>query len=217
MRALKPDPTKDPTLTLEQELCATGEFSAVIGVDEAGRGAIAGPVAVGVHTVIAGTNEFPSNLRDSKLLSEARREALFPMIEQWGPGAVGYASAREIDEQGITAMLALAARRALLELHESGVDVNRALILLDGNHDWLSPALRRPLRVVVKTGADRAHASVAAASLRAKVSRDRLMQVSHDEHPAYEWHRNKGYGSAAHYTAIREHGLTPLHRATWIT
>lgn len=214
-RALTPDPSKDPTLEVEQACFAEG-FELVIGIDEVGRGAVAGPVAVGVHAVMRGTTGFPEGLRDSKLLSEKRREAMAPLVREWGPGSVGYASAEEIDEHGIGAMLGEAARRALLELYAAGVPVDRALILLDGSHDWLSPALRSPLRVRTRIGADRSCASVAAASVRAKVERDALMREAHEAHPEYGWTSNKGYGSRAHYEGITALGLTELHRRTWI-
>lgn len=208
-------PSKDPSLEVELACFAEG-FDLVIGVDEVGRGAVAGPVAVGVHAVARGTVAFPEGLRDSKLLSEKRREAMAPLVREWGPGAVGFASAEEIDTRGIAAMLGEAGRRALLELHAAGVAVERALILLDGSHDWLTPALRSPLRVRTRVGADRGCASVAAASVRAKVERDALMREAHEAHPEYGWASNKGYGSRAHYAGIADRGLTELHRHTWI-
>ena len=206
---------KDPTLAHEQRLFDAGA-PLVIGIDEVGRGAIAGPVAVGVHAVAAGTREFPEGLRDSKLLSEKRRDALAPLVAAWGAGAVGYASAEEIDARGITSMLGEAARRALLELHRAGVAVGHAVIILDGSHDWLTPCLRAPLDVRTRVGADRSCASVAAASVRAKVARDALMREAHDAHPEFAWDSNKGYGSRAHFAGIAAHGLTELHRHTWI-
>lgn len=212
---LKASVPKDPTLDIERACFASGA-TCVIGLDEVGRGAIAGPVAVGAHVVLADVAEFPEGLRDSKLLSEKRREAMSPLVEEWGAGAVGFGSAEEIDAHGITTMLGRAARRALLRLHEAGVAVDRALILLDGSHDWLSPVLRSPLTVQTRVGADRACASVSAASVRAKVARDRLMREVDELHPHYAWSANKGYGSQAHYAGIAEHGLTELHRATWI-
>lgn len=207
--------SKDPTLDFEQS-CFSKQIELVIGLDEVGRGAIAGPVAVGAHAVVAGMAEFPIGLRDSKLLSEKRRETLAPLVATWGSGAVGFASAAEIDTHGIIAMLGASARRALLELHRAGVPVNRALILLDGSHDWLSPVLRSPLNVITKVGADRTCASVSAASVRAKVKRDAVMREADAQHPHYAWASNKGYGAAAHYSGIASHGLTDLHRKTWI-
>ncbi|KAM9863825.1 ribonuclease HII [Leucobacter sp. BZR 635] len=207
--------SKDPTLETEFAYFASGH-ALVIGLDEVGRGAIAGPVAVGAQAVIAGVSEFPEGLRDSKLLSEKKREAIAPLVDAWGTGAVGFASAAEIDERGITAMLGESARRALLELHTAGVAVDRALIILDGSHDWLTPVLRAPLNVVTRVGADRACASVAGASVRAKVARDAVMREAHEAHPHYAWASNKGYGAAAHYAGIADHGLTELHRKTWV-
>lgn len=207
--------SKEPTLSTELAYFAEGA-PIVIGVDEVGRGAIAGPVAVGVHAVVAGTGTFPEGLRDSKLLSEKRREALAPLVAEWGPGAVGYATAAEIDARGISWALGEAARRALLTLHTAGVAVTDALVLLDGSHDWLSPVLKRPLTVHTMVGADRACASVAAASVRAKTARDELMREAHGQFSQYGWDRNKGYGAPAHYAGISEHGLTPLHRVSWV-
>ena len=208
-------PSKEPTLEVETALFAAG-VEWVVGIDEVGRGAIAGPVAVGVHALRAGTADFPTGLRDSKLLSEKKREFIAPLVREWGIGAVGFSSAEEIDARGITTMLGEAARRALLELHAAGIPMDRAVILLDGSHDWLSPVLRRPLDVRTRVGADRDCASVSAASVRAKVDRDALMRDAHDAHPDYAWDSNKGYGSKAHYAGIAAVGLTELHRHTWI-
>lgn len=207
--------SKDPTLEVEDALFYEGA-RLVIGMDEVGRGAIAGPVAVGAQVVVSGTEGFPDGLRDSKLLSEKRREVLAPMVAEWGAGSVGYASAEEIDARGITTMLGEAARRALLQLHDLGVSFEGAVILLDGNTDWLSPCLRKPLDVRTRVGADRSCASVAAASVRSKVARDLLMRDAHEAHPEYSWDSNKGYGSKAHFEGIEAHGLTELHRHTWI-
>jgi ribonuclease HII len=209
------DAGRDPSLDFELECFAAGA-RLVIGIDEVGRGAIAGPVAVGAHVVAAGTAAFPAGLRDSKLLSEKRREAMAPLVAEWGAGAVGYATAAEIDEHGIGWALGAAGRRALLALHELGVAVARALVLVDGSHDWLSPALRAPLNVRTRVGADRACASVAAASVRAKVDRDALMRAADERHPGYLWASNKGYGAKAHYEGIAALGLTPLHRRSFI-
>ncbi len=207
--------SKDPTLDFERSCFDTGA-SLVIGIDEVGRGAIAGPVAVGVHVVAAGCSAFPEGLRDSKLLSEKKREILAPLVGEWGSGAVGYATAAEIDARGITWALGEAGRRGLLRLHEAGVPVARAVILVDGKHDWLSPVLRTPLDVRTMIGADRTCASVAAASVRAKVDRDALMREAHERAPHYAWSSNKGYGAKAHYDGIASYGLNDLHRKTWI-
>jgi ribonuclease HII len=206
----------DPTLDLERELHAAGA-TWVIGCDEVGRGAIAGPVAVGLGAVHLERGEMPVGLRDSKLLSEKRREALYPTATSWVQAhAVGLADAREVDEIGIVAALGLAGRRALTALHEAGVGIMSSVVLLDGNHDYLSPALTTPPRITTRVKADRDCASVAAASVIAKVHRDRMMIAADDEHPGYGWAGNKGYGSTAHYAALTELGPSPLHRLSWL-
>jgi ribonuclease HII len=206
----------DPTLDVESELHAGGARY-VIGIDEVGRGAIAGPVGVGVCVVDAGVGAQPDGLRDSKLLSEKRRDVLAPLAAEWALfSAVGLATADEVDSHGIIAALALAGKRALAQLHVAGASIRDSVILLDGSHDWLSPSLATPLRVRTRIKADRDCASVAAASVLAKVHRDRLMIAADDVHPGYGWTGNKGYGSAAHFDAIARLGATPLHRHTWL-
>ncbi|MET0162122.1 MAG: ribonuclease HII [Microbacteriaceae bacterium] len=206
----------DPTLEVEQQLWAAGA-PAVIGMDEVGRGAMAGPVAVGASLLAPDCGPMPVGLRDSKMLSQAKRELLEPLTRAWAPfSAVGMASPAEVDELGITHCLALAAKRALAGLHELGADVASSTVLLDGHHDWLSPHLASPLTIVTRVKADRDCASVAAASVVAKVHRDALMAAAHESHPGYGWDGNKGYGSPAHMAAIAELGATELHRRSWI-
>lgn len=210
----------DPTLDLERRLLAEGA-TIVIGCDEVGRGAIAGPVAVGVAVASSATldaAEAPSGLRDSKLLSEKRREELAPQVASWLPTAVGLASPREIEARGIVSALGLAGFRALAELHRSGVVLAGGVVLLDGSHDWLTRELPAGsgLRVVTRVKADRDCAVVAAASVVAKVHRDELMRVAHVDAPHFGWESNKGYGSSAHGVALRAHGAHSLHRASWV-
>ena len=207
---------QQPTRDVELELLAAGARF-VIGCDEVGRGAIAGPVAVGLAAVAQDLGEHPAGLRDSKLLSEKRREAIAPAAAGWArASAVGFASAAEVDELGIIASLGLAGRRALIELHEIGVAIADSVVLLDGSHDWVTPALNSPLRVVTRVKADRDCAAVAAASVIAKVRRDRIMIEADAACPGYGWSGNKGYGSSAHFAAIAELGTTSLHRLTWL-
>ncbi|MGG7508005.1 ribonuclease HII [Plantibacter sp. YIM 135249] len=209
-------PRQDPTLDVELELFANGAVG-VIGMDEVGRGAIAGPVAVGAAFVGPACGAFPEGLRDSKLMSEKARTAMEPLARSWALfSAVGMASAAEVDKFGITACLGMAGRRALLDLHAVGADVSSAIVLLDGNSDWLSASLQKPLSITTRIKADRDCASVAAASVIAKVHRDTLMIELHETLPGYGWLGNKGYGSAAHLEALREHGLTPHHRTSWL-
>lgn len=213
----------EPTLDHELELVAAGA-DLVIGCDEVGRGAIAGPVAVGVFAVVPGDGGMPVGLRDSKLLTERRREAIVGAVEGWGVArAVGLASAQEIDRIGIVAALGVAAHRALVEIAPSLAVAGAPVVLLDGSHDWLAPVLReRPLPGVPRVGvatrvkADRDCGSVAAASVLAKVRRDRLMIEADARTPGYGWSGNKGYGAAAHFAAIAQQGATDLHRRTWL-
>ena len=206
----------DPTLRLERAMHREG-ITYVIGCDEVGRGAIAGPVGVGLSVVGQGVRKHPDGLRDSKMLAEKRREQLAPLAASWSLfSAVGLATAAEVDSMGIMAALGLAGRRALTELHEAGVAIHESVVLLDGAFDWLSPALSKPPRVRLQVKADRDCASVAAASVIAKVHRDRLMIEADDQYPGYGWRGNKGYGSTDHYAAIDRQGPSALHRHTWL-
>lgn len=206
----------DPTLRLERLMHREG-VRFVIGCDEVGRGAIAGPVAIGLSVVGQGVKAHPKGLRDSKMLSEKRREELAPLAQTWSQfSAVGLATADEIDCIGIIAALGLAGRRALIELHELGVAIHESVVLLDGKHDYLTPALTKPPRVHLRVKADRDCASVAAASVIAKVHRDRLMIEADDELPGYAWRGNKGYGSTEHYAGLDVLGPSALHRHTWL-
>jgi ribonuclease HII len=198
----------------------------VAGMDEVGRGSLAGPVSVGVVVVDASTRSAPQGVADSKLLTPAARRALVPRLSRWGLArAVGHASAAEIDEVGIIAALRLAGTRALAVVATSIGPVD--VVLLDGSHDWLTPPAQGDLfaaagpepaagpRVVVRVKADRTCATVAAASVLAKCERDALMADLAGEHPHYGWHENKGYASPDHVAALREHGPCVLHRRSW--
>ena len=216
-----------PHLLIERELLAGGA-RIVVGMDEVGRGALAGPVSVGVVAVDAQTPEGPRGVADSKLLTPAARTALLPALATWGVArAVGHASAAEIDRFGIIGALRLAGRRAL-----AGLAIPVDVVLLDGKHDWLTPPaqagffdadadaaddLAAGFGAVVHTRvkADLTCASVAAASVLAKCERDALMCALSAEHPAYGWSGNKGYGSPDHLAALRALGPSPLHRMSW--
>lgn len=206
----------DPTMQLEFELLSGGAHF-VIGCDEVGRGAIAGPVAVGMCAIDANVGSMPAGLRDSKMLSEKRREALSPLAIAWAVhSAVGLASAEEVDRLGITACLGLAGKRALASLYKSGIRVLDSIVLLDGHQDWLNPALTTKLAVHARIKADRDCGSVAAASVIAKVHRDRLMIDADTLEPGYGWSGNKGYGAAAHFAAIERLGTSSIHRLSWL-
>jgi ribonuclease HII len=209
-------PVAVPSLRAEREFFAAGA-SVVLACDEVGRGALAGPVTVGLVIIDAGVKRMPAGLRDSKLLAEPRRELMAPRAAAWvAASAVGEASADEIDRLGIMACLGLAGARAFAALVEAGAQVDDAPLLLDGNYDWLSAAIERRARVTTRIKADRDCASVAAASVIAKVHRDRGMRVAHEDFPVYGWDENKGYSTPGHFAAIGEHGPSALHRHTWL-
>ncbi|MHB1613159.1 MAG: ribonuclease HII [Actinomycetes bacterium] len=206
--------SRDPTLQVEAALLAAGHCR-VAGVDEVGRGALAGPVTVGVvvldvSAVAAGV---PTGLRDSKLLSASSRDQLAPVVAAWAVDwSVGHARADEVDRLGLTCALGIAAGRAL-----AGLSSRPQAIILDGRQDWLTPAVPVPRGWSVSplVRADRRCAAVAAASVLAKTTRDRLMSALAQEYPAYGWADNKGYGTAAHRAALRLRGPCAEHRRSW--
>lgn len=209
-------PVAIPTLRAERELFGGGA-SVVLACDEVGRGALAGPVTVGLVLIDATVRRMPAGLRDSKLLSEPRRDAMAPRAAAWVRGwAVGEASATEIDALGIMACLGLAGARAFATLAQTEEVIDDAPLLLDGNYDWLSASIERRARVVTRIKADRDCASVAAASVIAKVHRDGGMRRAHDDTPLYGWDENKGYSTPGHFAAIDEHGPSGMHRMTWL-
>lgn len=205
-----------PSLRFEKALYREGVTS-IIAVDEVGRGALAGPVAVGMVVIDTAVKRIPPGLRDSKLLPEPAREALEPACRRWSlHHAVGLATSEEVDSLGIMRCLGLAGARALDALEVQGAPVHESTVILDGNHDYLNPALPRRARVVTRIKADRDCASVAAASVIAKVHRDRLMIAHDSEYPGYNWASNKGYSSREHFAAIAELGPSAIHRLTWL-
>ena len=216
-----------PSLRVEKALLRDGH-AWVAGVDEVGRGALCGPVSVGVVVVGADVGRVPVGLADSKLLSPDQRARLAPAVRRWAPWhAVGHAGADEVDAVGVLAALRLAALRALASLPATAPTPE--VVLLDGSHDWLTardeqgdlfaagppePAVAVP-RVVTRVKADLACASVAAASVLAKTERDaRMVQLAAD-HPEYGWDSNKGYAAPEHVAALERHGPTPWHRRSW--
>jgi len=211
-----------PSLSFENTFVASKRF--IIGIDEVGRGSIAGPVAVGVALIdLKDLNgSWPEKLRDSKLISEKTREAIFPDVSDWVHSwAVGMASVEEIETKGIVESLALAGSRALTELLEesalrSVLAQDGVQIILDGSHNWLG-SKTMGFDVVAKTKADRDCVSVACASVLAKVTRDRLMLEIAKEHPHFSLDSNKGYASSDHIAALKEHGPSPIHRLSWLT
>lgn len=175
------------------------------GVDEAGRGPLAGDVYAGA--VILDPAKPIEGLNDSKKLSEKRREALFAEIcEKAVSFSVGIATVKEIDAYNILNATFLAMRRAV-----NGLAVTPAMALVDGNRN---PGLSVPTRLLVK--GDATSASVAAASILAKVSRDRYMKALALEYPEYELGRHKGYGTKLHKQLLEQYGPSPIHRRTFL-
>ena len=183
----------------------------VIGVDEAGRGPLAGPV-VAAACVLG--PDAPAGLDDSKKLSAKRRAALEPLIKASCHWALGVVEADEIDRINIFAATMLAMTRAVGALGaEFGIEPDE--VLIDGN---MTPAGRHPdwcwpARAIV--GGDALEPCISAASILAKEHRDRLMREHALAHPQYGWDRNMGYGTAEHLAALREHGPSPLHRRSF--
>ncbi|MGM7665635.1 ribonuclease HII [Microbacterium sp. A93] len=205
-----------PTLSLERKLLT--EYDLIISLDEVGRGALAGPVAVGAAVMDAAGSRrrVPEGLRDSKLVTEKRRPDVAVRAAAWVQASgVGWATAAEVDEGGIMRALGLAASRAIDAVLAQGATLERTLVILDGNHDYVSRVHPVPLEVRSVIKGDRDCASVAAASVIAKVARDTYMAELHLQHPTYRWDRNKGYASVEHRAAIREQGLSGFHRASW--
>lgn len=200
-----------PTLRYERALLRSLPGAATLAaVDEVGRGALAGPVAVGVVIVDLDSPAAPRGVRDSKACPPDERRTLAPRIRRWArASAVGMASSREIDDHGIVTALALAAVRAL-----NAVGERPGIILLDGNHNWLRRHCHE-VPVVTRVSGDSTCAAIAAASILAKVMRDDLMTQLAKEFPAYGWEDNKGYGSPDHLEALARQGPTPHHRVSW--
>ena len=178
----------------------------IVGVDEVGRGAWAGPITVGAAVLPQTRRVY--RVRDSKMLTEAEREKLFGRIADWCTAwAVGSASQEECDSIGMADAQRLAARRAI-----EGLGVQPDHVLVDGNWDFvgLSSTTRRIVR------GDASCLSIAAASILAKVTRDRLMRGESPNYPVYEFDSNKGYPCPRHKMALHAYGPSAIHRRTWI-
>ena len=189
---------------IEDELYGNGFFT-ICGVDEAGRGPLAGPVCAAA-VILPPYLEIPG-LDDSKKLSDKRRRELFPIIkEQAIAYGIGLASHEEIDEINILQATFLAMRRAIEQLNGKA-----DLALIDGNRET---DFGLPVKTVVK--GDSLSANIAAASVLAKVTRDEIMETMAVEYPHYGFEIHKGYGTKAHYEALRNHGPSPIHRMTFL-
>lgn len=216
---------KAPTLRYEKSFLADGHRF-LAGCDEVGRGALAGPVTVGLVVIDLTAVKGLRGVRDSKLLKASEREALVPRIRRWAVAyGVGHATAAEIDAIGLMAALRAAGNRAWSQIPP---EVRPGAVILDGNHNWLAQAPQGSLfgdvdtcevscdaPVHTRIKADLQCLSVAAASVLAKVERDQLMVDFAQEFPGYGWEINKGYATAAHRAAIDQLGPSTEHRRTW--
>lgn len=178
----------------------------VCGIDEVGRGPLAGPVMACAVILPADVSRLPAGLTDSKKLTAKKREALTPVLRSLCTYSLGEASVEEIDTLNILQATFLAMRRAV-----AGLAVAPGFALIDGNQ--LPKGLPCPARTIVE--GDAKCLSIAAASVIAKVERDRLMQQLDTKYPGYGWYSNAGYGSAAHLQALQQLGITPHHRRSF--
>jgi ribonuclease HII len=180
----------------------------IAGVDEAGRGCLAGPVVAAA--VVFFKNQTIEGLRDSKRLSANKREQLFQIIKDESQEySIGLANHLEVDQYNILKATMLAMQRAIDKLHQNDIQV-----LIDGPH---CPVMRlnMSLRLEPKIGGDNLYSTVAAASVLAKVTRDQFMEKMHIKYPQYQFDKNKGYPTKVHISAIKEFGPTPIHRMTF--
>lgn len=192
-----------PGLAVERELWAEGH-EVVVGVDEVGRGAWAGPLTIAA--AVLPRDRRVNKVRDSKALTEAEREALFDRLSDWCTAwAVGHASPRECDELGMSEAQRLAAGRAL-----DALGVRADQVLVDGPWDFVG---RGTTRTIVK--GDASCLSIATASILAKVTRDRIMREADVDFPAYDFAWNKGYPCPRHRQALRGVGPSAIHRRSW--
>ena len=191
-------------LTLDREYHAKG-IQLLCGVDEAGRGPRAGPVFAAA-VILPADKEIPG-LNDSKKLSEKKREALYDVIRQEALAyCVASASEAEIDELNILGATFLAMHRAV-----EGLSQVPELVLVDGNQD---PRLGLPTETVIK--GDGQSQAIAAASILAKVSRDRYMLELDQQYPEYDFKKHKGYPTKEHYERLTEYGISPVHRRSFL-
>lgn len=199
-----------PDLTIEAALYAEG-YTTVCGVDEAGRGPLCGPV-VAAACILPPDPDLPG-LNDSKKLTPRRREQLFDLIRERAIAyCVAEASVEEIDRLNILEADLLAMRRAIAGLHTpDGQPVRADFALIDGN---IARDFPIPARAVIK--GDATSLSIAAASVLAKITRDRLCVELDAQYPQYGIAKHKGYGTAAHMAALRQYGASPIHRRKFV-
>ncbi|MEH0831384.1 ribonuclease HII [Anaplasma bovis] len=193
-----------PSFLIEDQL-SPSENSIVVGIDEVGYGAIAGPVVAAAVYIHNRELAYIGEIKDSKKLSPKKRISLYAEITRSAAYGIGYASVEEIEEYNILVASHIAMRRALVDL-----DLQPDLVLVDGIR---SPDLQWPCETIVS--GDDISTTIAAASIVAKVTRDRMMSELGEQHPEYSWSKNKGYGTKEHILSVRLHGETPHHRRTF--
>ncbi|MBA3280605.1 MAG: ribonuclease HII [Acidimicrobiia bacterium] len=192
-----------PGLAVEREFWSGGD-RVVVGIDEVGRGSWAGPLTIGA--AVLPQDRRVNKVRDSKQLTEREREALFDRIADWCTAwSVGHASHQECDELGMSEAQRLAARRAI-----EGLGVRPDRCLIDGNWDFVGGGITK---MIVR--GDATCLSISAASVLAKVTRDRMMRAEDEHYPAYDFAWNKGYPCPRHKQALRGLGPSAIHRRSW--
>ncbi len=195
-----------PTRSIERDLWTAGH-EVVVGIDEVGRGSWAGPLMVGA--AVLPRERRVNGVRDSKMLTEAGRESIFDRVAGWCDAwAVGAASHLECDELGMAAAQRLAAQRAIVGL---GMIPDAAVV--DGKWNFVSPHIAH---VEMRIKADAICLSVAAASILAKVTRDRIMREQSADYPHWHFDTNKGYPCPLHKTALQGYGPSSIHRRSWV-
>ena len=195
-----------PTRTVERELQAAGH-DIIVGIDEVGRGAWAGPLMVGA--AIVPRDRRVQGVRDSKVLTERAREAIFDKVAAWCDAwSVGAASHEECDVLGMAAAQRLAAHRAIV-----GLSIRPDAAVVDGKWDFVTPHVDH---VEMRVKADLTCLSVAAASILAKVTRDRVMRSWALDYPQWSFESNKGYPCHMHRAALQGYGPSAVHRRTWV-
>jgi len=202
----RPSKRTAPTRAVERELWDLGHDT-VVGIDEVGRGAWAGPLMVGA--AVLPRDKRVLGVRDSKMLSEAERERLFDRVAAWcAAWAVGGASQEECDELGMAAAQKLATRRAI-----GGLGITPDAAVVDGSWDFVGDVVGH---VEMRVKADAYCLPVSAASILAKVTRDRIMRAQSVHYPHWHFDTNKGYPCPLHKTALQGYGPSAIHRRTWV-
>ena len=199
-----------PSLRLERSLLRAGHLL-VAGIDEVGRGPLAGPIYIGFVVIRADTPTAPRGVRDSKATRPTERAAIAELIKGWSWSTTASVDAAFIDRYGLTQALRECVNIAFHNARGSGMAPSA--LILDGTFNFCDPEL--PVTVVTRKKADQSASSVAAASILAKVERDAFMCERSVEFPGYGWERNSGYGTREHQQAITDLGLTRLHRRSF--